>query len=66
MTGRRQFLKAGAALAAVSPGLARADVGPHLWQGHDFGLGPVVSDRLDQGPFGIERVGHRVQRRVRM
>ncbi len=55
MTGRRQFLKAGAALAAVSPALARADVGPHLWQGHDFGPGPVVSDRLDQGPFGIEQ-----------
>jgi len=55
MTGRRQFLKAGAALAAVSPALARADERPHLWQGHDFGPGPVVSDRLDQGPFGIEQ-----------
>ncbi len=55
MTNRRQFLKAGAALAAVGPALARADVPPHLWQGHDFGPGPGVSDRLDQGPFGIEQ-----------
>jgi hypothetical protein len=55
MTERRQFLKAGAALAAVGPALARADVRPHLWQGHDFGPGPAVPDRLDQGPFGIEQ-----------
>ena len=55
MIERRQFLKAGAALAAVGPALARADVRPHLWQGHDFGLGPAVPDRLDQGPFGIEQ-----------
>ena len=55
MTKRRQFLKAGAALAAVGPALARADARPHLWQGHDFGPGPAVSDRLDQGPFGIEQ-----------
>jgi len=54
--GRRQFLKAGAALAAVAPALARADVRPHhLWQGHDFGPGPAVTDRLEQGPFGIEQ-----------
>jgi hypothetical protein len=55
MTDRRQFLKAGAALAAVHPALARADVRPQLWQGRDFGPGPAVSDRLDQGPFGIEQ-----------
>jgi hypothetical protein len=55
MTERRQFLKAGAALAAVGPALARADERPHLWQGHDFGPAPAVSDRLDQGPFGIEQ-----------
>ena len=40
MTERRQFLKAGAALAAVGPALARADERPQLWQGHDFGPGP--------------------------
>jgi len=39
MTERRQFLKAGAALAAVGPRLARADERPHLWQGHDFAPG---------------------------
>jgi hypothetical protein len=55
MTERRQFLKAGAALAALGPALARAEVKPHLWQGHDFGPGPAVADRLDQGPFGIEQ-----------
>ncbi|HSD66713.1 MAG TPA: hypothetical protein VLF95_08430 [Vicinamibacteria bacterium] len=55
MTKRRQFLKAGAALATVGPALARGDVPSHLWQGHDFGPGPAVSDRLDQGPFGIEQ-----------
>ena len=37
------------------PGARAADVRPQLWQGHDFGPGPVVSDRLDQGPFGIEQ-----------
>jgi hypothetical protein len=55
MTKRRQFLKAGAALAAVGPALARADEEPHLWQGHDFGPGPAVAERLDQGPFGVEQ-----------
>ncbi len=55
MTARRQFLKAGAALAALTPGIAEADTRPQLWQGHDFGPGPSVSDRLDQGPFGIEQ-----------
>ena len=55
MTDRRQFLKAGAALASVGPALARADERPRLWQGRDFGPVPAVSDRLDQGPFGIEQ-----------
>jgi hypothetical protein len=55
MSDRRQFLKASAALAAVGPALARAEVPTHLWQGHDFGPGPPVPDRLDQGPFGIEQ-----------
>jgi hypothetical protein len=55
VTERRQFLKAGAALAAVGPARARADVRPHRWQGYDFGPGPSVPDRLDQGPFGIEQ-----------
>jgi hypothetical protein len=55
MAGRRQFLKAGAALAAAAPALAREQAEPRLWQGRDFGAAPAVSDRLDQGPFGIEQ-----------
>ena len=49
MTGRREFIKAGAALSLLS-GRAR-----------DGGRGaaacppPTVADRLDQGPFGIEQ-----------
>ena len=54
---RRDFVKAGAALAALAgaPRDARADVPPHLWQGYDFGPGPEVAERLNQGPFGIEQ-----------
>jgi hypothetical protein len=32
-----------------------ADVPVHLFQGHDFGPGPKVADRLNQGPFGIDQ-----------
>ncbi len=28
---------------------------PHLWQGYDFGSGPAVRERLNQGPFEIEQ-----------
>ena len=57
MIRRRDFVKAGAAMAALStlPGEAKADVPAHLWQGHDFGSGPRVADRLNQGPFGIDQ-----------
>jgi hypothetical protein len=57
MVGRRTFVKAGAALAAMSgfSDAASADVPDHLWQGYDFGSGPHVRDRLNQGPFGIEQ-----------
>ena len=54
---RRDFAGMGAALAAalgIAPRLG-ADVPDHLWQGHDFGPGPVPFDRLNQGPFGIEQ-----------
>lgn len=27
----------------------------HNWDGYNFGFGPKVSDRLNQGPFGIEQ-----------
>jgi hypothetical protein len=54
---RRQFVTAGAALAAVSGAgeTTRADVPAHVWSGYDFGPGPRVADRLNQGPFGIEQ-----------
>jgi hypothetical protein len=57
MVGRRDFVKAGAAMAAVAglPSRAGADVPVHLFQGHDFGPGPKVADRLNQGPFGIDQ-----------
>ena len=57
MVGRRTFVKAGAALAAVRGfvSAASADVPVHQWQGYDFGPGPRVRDRLNQGPFGIDQ-----------
>ena len=58
MIKRRDFFvkagAAGAAVAAAGPS-ARADVPTHLWSGYDFGPGPRVVDRLNQGPFGIEQ-----------
>jgi hypothetical protein len=55
--GRREFLKNGAGLAAVAGAsvatLGRTDgiVPAHNWSGYDFGSGPEVNDRLNQGPF---------------
>lgn len=55
---RRDFVKTGLRLA-VAGSLARrslwADVPDHLWEGYDFGPAPKVSNRLDQGPFGISQ-----------
>jgi hypothetical protein len=61
---RRAFLRGGAGLAGIgAAGLlggvewagttARAEgfVPAHNWGGYDFGLGPAVADRLNQGPF---------------
>ena len=51
---RREFLKSSAALAvAVELGTNRAQgfVPDHNWGKYDFGSGPAVTDRLDQGPF---------------
>jgi hypothetical protein len=47
MTGRREFIKAGAALSLLS---RVGDVGAAPPP-----LGPIAADRLDQGPFGIEQ-----------
>ncbi len=52
---RRDFLKTGAIVAgagSLAPRQMFADVPDHLWEGYNFGC-PTVSNRLDQGPFGI-------------
>ncbi len=51
---RRDWMKTAAVMPALAGKLA-ADVPTHLWPGYDFGPGPRVSDRLNQGPFGIEQ-----------
>src|SRR6185436_16999542 len=47
MAGRREFVKAGAALALVG---GRGGAAAHA-----EGSAPSAADRLDQGPFGIEQ-----------
>jgi hypothetical protein len=42
-------------LLATTPALALADVPSHRWDGYDFGPGPAITDRLNQGPFGIDQ-----------
>ncbi|HUU26427.1 MAG TPA: hypothetical protein VM123_01320 [archaeon] len=54
MLDRRGFIRTAAAAAAaggLSSEAARADLPCHIWQGYDFGPGPKVRDRLNQGPF---------------
>ena len=51
---RRDFLKRSMALAAATDlGVlkAQAIVPAHNWGAYDFGSGPPVTDRLNQGPF---------------
>ena len=54
---RRNFIKAGAALTMLNGlGVGNAQHVPtHNWDRYDFGSGPNVADRLNQGPFGIEQ-----------
>ena len=54
---RRHFIQAGAALTMLSDlGVGKAqDVPSHNWDRYDFGAAPEVTDRLNQGPFGIEQ-----------
>src|ERR1700723_448234 len=51
---RRDFLKSSVALAAAAElgaGKAHGFVPDHNWGKYDFGSGPPVADRLNQGPF---------------
>ena len=50
---RRDFLKSGVALAVAELGTNNAlgIVPAHNWGKYDFGAGPIVTDRLNQGPF---------------
>jgi hypothetical protein len=48
---RRDFLRVGAGVAAVAGAAAKADVPAHNWGNYDFGSGPRVTERLNQGPF---------------
>jgi hypothetical protein len=55
---RRGFIKAGAAAALMSGAAARSSLGDvpvHRWEEYDFGCGPLPSNRLNQGPFGIDQ-----------
>src|ERR671926_1507369 len=54
---RRTFIKAGATLSvATALGQTKAqEVPTHNWDKYDFGSGPAVTERLNQGPFGIEQ-----------
>ncbi len=51
---RRDFLKSSVALAVaaeIGSGKAHGFVPDHNWGKYDFGSGPPVTDRLNQGPF---------------
>ena len=51
---RRDFLKSTVAVAAAADILkseAHAKIPAHNWANYDFGSGPRVADRLNQGPF---------------
>jgi hypothetical protein len=55
---RRDFMKMSALAAgagSIAPGRMWADVPDHLWEGYNFGPGPRVPNRLNQGPFGISQ-----------
>ena len=57
---RRDFLNSGVALAVaaeVEMGKSHAFVPAHNWDKYDFGPGPAVTDRLNQGPFPQYQLG---------
>ncbi|MEP7257052.1 MAG: hypothetical protein ABI687_01665 [Flavitalea sp.] len=51
---RRNFLQ-NTTLASIAagaiPASAKAFVPAHNWDGYNFGAGPIITDRLNQGPF---------------
>ena len=54
MMQRRDFLRSSVALAAAAKGgmgQGNGVVPAHNWGNYDFGSGPKVTDRLNQGPF---------------
>ena len=51
---RRRDLLKGAVVLPVALA-ANADVPAHLWQGYEFGSGPPVRERLNQGPFDVDQ-----------
>ena len=53
---RREFVQGAALLPAGAAAAAtRSGNAPHLWQGYEFGAGPAVRERLNQGPFEIDQ-----------
>ena len=51
---RRDFLKSTVAVAVAAElgmGKAEAKVSADNWGNYDYGAGPQVTDRLNQGPF---------------
>ena len=51
---RRSFFQKSALAslgASALPGTLNAFVPAHNWDGYDFGSGPKITDRLNQGPF---------------
>ncbi|MBN2348094.1 MAG: hypothetical protein JXJ22_04615 [Bacteroidales bacterium] len=53
---RRSFLKTSGSIAVASALVTRGAYGfvpAHNWEKYDFGSGPVVTNRLNQGPFPI-------------
>jgi len=58
MENRRDFFRTlgtAAVVAGTGSEPTYGDVPIHRWDDYDFGAGPVVRDRLNQGPFGIEQ-----------
>ncbi|MGW8181742.1 MAG: hypothetical protein ACWGQW_23675, partial [bacterium] len=58
MLTRRNFFKAlgtTTAIAGIEQSIALGDVPIHRWDDYDFGKGPIVRDRINQGPFGISQ-----------